>query len=1004
VIGFAEIRTTFTGSVLAGVDVPEFHTGATMERSGCPVFGIVADLASECGSIRVSHAIPSVTTYGKTRTPMLVHYGDETLNTPIEVNFTLPAAASVPDSVRFDLYRVDPSGATGALLQSRAWPSGIFASGRSKRIGFLGLFPAPNTITRFEVNVVLRYGSQQLPAAPRIRGEVAYVNRVESPFGAGWWMAGLEQLVPGQYDGSVLWIDGDGSTRKYADTRRTRPSDGAEVFLTRDLDGPDSLLYYPASGTYARLLPHRAYTQFNGAGQHVLTVDRFGRVTSFQYGGSVLSGITVPSPSGGVQYTVQNNGSGIVTSITAPAIGGQQRVVQLVRKPNGNGTLSRGVERLIDWHGSASDTVSFTFQPWALDFSYASRTDRRGTTVTLGAETNAPTLADAWVSDGSGQSVHHHWRTPHGFLTFPGADPEPVGEARYFYDGPRTDVGDTTSIWVDRWGAPVTIRNALGQTTAISRSNARFPALATSVTAPNGFLTTASYDGAGRILQQVAHGPYGDSRDAVTTYAYDGAWGDVTQVVGPEGETAAFGIDPSTGLRLWQQSGALGRAQFTYNTNRQVATAQTPGNSTLQLERYDYDAAGNLSRVTSPLGIAVQHVRDGLGRDTLVLTPTDAAQTPGLMRRDRTVYNTAGRVDSTIAIGAAMSYALRSTARDTATVEPDSAFTSNTYDAEGRLTSHLTRPSFSVWSNRRVSTSESWTYDALGRARVHVRNGFRDSTVFDLAGNAIQTTTATGRFLTQAFDPLNRLIWRVDTARVAPRQQCFGLLAGPITDPNVPTNCFVVFPAYPNATGSGYAISRDSATFQYDISGSLISADNADARIHRQYYPNGALRVDSVLYRAADGAGFTHGSRLGYHYDRAGRRDTLSLPDGRAMAFTYRPDNGALTTVVDPLANVYRYTYDPAGRVDSLIVGANGVTERRTYDADGRQYARQRVSAVFGQLNAEQLTFDAQGRVTIAAYGTRANQAPPRYDLLVLRGPGRRAGARAHRGHGQLGD
>lgn len=63
------------------------------------------------------------------------------------------------------------------------------------------------------------------------------------------------------------------------------------------------------------------------------------------------------------------------------------------------------------------------------------------------------------------------------------------------------------------------------------------------------------------------------------------------------------------------------------------------------------------------------------------------------------------------------------------------------------------------------------------------------------------------------------------------------------------------------------------------------------------------------------------------------------------MAYTYRPDNGALATVVDPVANVYRYTYDAAGRIDSLVVGAHratGVTEHRNYDADGRGSASPR--------------------------------------------------------------
>ena len=41
-----------------------------------------------------------------------------------------------------------------------------------------------------------------------------------------------------------------------------------------------------------------------------------------------------------------------------------------------------------------------------------------------------------------------------------------------------------------------------------------------------------------------------------------------------------------------------------------------------------------------------------------------------------------------------------------------------------------------------------------------------------------------------------------------------------------------------------------------------------------------------------------------------------------------------------------------------------------------------------GQLNAEQLTFDAQGRVTAAAYSTRANQAPDDSTSLAYAGMG----------------
>ena len=40
-------------------------------------------------------------------------------------------------------------------------------------------------------------------------GELLHVNRIESPFGSGWGLAGLQELVENE-DGSVLSVDGDG--------------------------------------------------------------------------------------------------------------------------------------------------------------------------------------------------------------------------------------------------------------------------------------------------------------------------------------------------------------------------------------------------------------------------------------------------------------------------------------------------------------------------------------------------------------------------------------------------------------------------------------------------------------------------------------------------------------------------------------------------------------------------------------------------------------------------
>lgn len=191
-------------------------------------------------------------------------------------------------------------------------------------------------------------------------------------------------------------------------------------------------------------------------------------------------------------------------------------------------------------------------------------------------------------------------------------------------------------------------------------------------------------------------------------------------------------------------------------------------------------------------------------------------------------------------------------------------------------------------------------------------------------------------------------------------------MVGPITDPNNINLCLVVFPAYPNAASGAYLIARDTSSFGYDAFGNMITADNSKGLVHRQYYRNGAVKLDSLAVRPPGFLLYSFVYGLRSHYNLAGRRDSLHFPGGTAVANTYRTDDGALLTVSDPQGNTYRHVYDVVGRVDSLVTNANSVREKRWYDADGRQYQRERTAATVGLVSRENLVFDAQGRVTRA--------------------------------------
>jgi hypothetical protein len=102
------------------------------------------------------------------------------------------------------------------------------------------------------------------------------VNRSASPFGAGWWLAGVEQLIDLPGDTLKLWVGGDGSARLYRGTSSAGPgaADGYER--------PD-LIHKTASGHYVRTLPGRSQVWFDATGRHVRTVNPLQQYTELQW-------------------------------------------------------------------------------------------------------------------------------------------------------------------------------------------------------------------------------------------------------------------------------------------------------------------------------------------------------------------------------------------------------------------------------------------------------------------------------------------------------------------------------------------------------------------------------------------------------------------------------------------------------------------------------------------------------------------------------------------------
>ncbi|HYW13645.1 MAG TPA: hypothetical protein VE871_16910, partial [Longimicrobium sp.] len=314
--GHAELRVIAAPTAKM---VNEADTLALVERGLCLTISAGPGAAYECGDLRLAHTLPATAALGQTRAPTLLYNSQHAQPTSlVSAHVTLPVGHGATQ-VRATAW-LDAGGSfTGSWS---AWAGGqqrVTLALNSVSVGLpSGAYPytlVVDTISPHGVGTVTQ-----------LRGTLMIVNRSASPFGAGWWLAGLEQLVPQGQD--WYWMGGDGSARLYRSVGGGR---WAADVLTR----PDTL---HSGGTgaslyYYRRLPGGVRVLFGASGLHLATLNGRDHRTDFGYSGSRLSTITLPRGSAAPvqQYTFRYNAAtGLLESVTAPAAG-QPRVVQLTR-------------------------------------------------------------------------------------------------------------------------------------------------------------------------------------------------------------------------------------------------------------------------------------------------------------------------------------------------------------------------------------------------------------------------------------------------------------------------------------------------------------------------------------------------------------------------------------------------------------------------------------------------------------------------------------------------
>ncbi|MGI9004027.1 MAG: colicin E3/pyocin S6 family cytotoxin [Pseudonocardia sp.] len=364
------------------------------------------------------------------------------------------------------------------------------------------------------------------------------------------------------------------------------------------------------------------------------------------------------------------------------------------------------------------------------------------------------------------------------------------------------------------------------------------------------------------------------------------------------------------------------QASADYNELRLPVTVTHPDGA---VWRQAYDARGNLTAVTDPLGATTTYTYDELGHLTAV---TDALGHVHRMETDAAGLSIA----ATDPIGATTRYTRDGFGRIIVVTDPVGGVTRFGWTLEGKL----------AWRALPDGATEQWRYDGEGNLVEHVdavgQVTRTEITYFDLPAAKIGPDGARLEF---SYDTELRLVgvtnpqgllWRYDydPAGNLVRETDFNSrelryvhdAAGQLVERT-------------NGVGQAIRFVRDLlgnvveqrsddtvATFDYDATGRMVGATNADAEVRIDRDALGQVVAETC-----------NGRTLASAYDALGRRMYRRTPSGAESTWEY----GAVgaPTALHTAGHTLRFDYDPAGREIKRQLGVSAVLVQ-AWDANHR--------------------------------------------------------------------
>jgi RHS repeat-associated protein len=448
--------------------------------------------------------------------------------------------------------------------------------------------------------------------------------------------------------------------------------------------------------------------------------------------------------------------------------------------------------------------------------------------------------------------------------------------------------------------------------------------------------TLLTRDGLGRVVSVT--GP--DGSLATTTYVAAGPATITDLVAGSRTRTRAIEYTPQgQPLRVTDANGHV--TSFSYNAfGDLVATTDPLGNTT----GLQYDEIGRSVVVTDPLGHTTRMEYDGRGRAKRVIAHDGSAT--------EFTYDHAGR-RATVkdALGRVTRWVYDKYGRLRAVIDPAGGETRYTYDVMSRLVS-LTDP-----------------------------EGHETAFAYDASGRLLQVVKPASGVESYAYDPNGLLLSKTDPRGVV--TTFIYDLNGRVSAKNYSDGTPGVVYTYDDAGRMNSASSAvDTLGWQYDLVGRTVqeTSQRNGTTVNYSYDDVGnrvGLALDGTSYALeyiydADsrlttlrGAGLPSPG-IGFTYDAASRRRTLTYPNGVVTSYDYDELN-RLTSLGAALGTTpitqFGYTYDAVGnRLTKTLLDPQG-SETYTYDA------LDRLTGAARPASAQAFQYDRVGNRTVLQAG-----------------------------------